>query len=601
MYDPRRCLLLAALALAGCGSGEGGDPGAPIITLSRDTVAFTARAGAPDAMTVQVAVTNSGDAPLNGIAVRSITHEPANPAWLTATLDQPDAPATLTLTASVAALTAGSYRADVTVGTASLSRHVIVNLAVEDAVAASLSVLQPPAPQGIAGGRLPDSVAVRALDANGAPVAGVTVAFAVLAGGGSVSPASVVTDAGGIARTDWTLGTVAMENRLRATAGILATPDMITSGTAGPASRLAFQALPATVAPGDMLAPVVEVLDQYGNRVVGDGAVVTLTLESASVASTRGARTATVAAGLATFQDLSAFGPLGRIVLEATSPGLTGAVSPEIQVVPPARSTTDRPDDVSGPQLHVVYAIPSDGTDRQLDGLVTLHHSIASFQSWLRGKTGGRQLILDTHHGVIDITFLQMSDTDAAMAGGPLDFVINALEGAGLNHPSKTYLVYYDGTGGACGGALWPGKVVAMYLKGLQGTPSACGNQPFVSAPDQFPGYWEFATLHDVLHTQGVVDVNAPHGNNAHVPEPIDLMYSGPAPWEIGPLLVLDLGGDDYWGPLVPAGIANLADSPLLGPVTSGFRALRQDGAFRLPAPRSTTLLPPVHGPGIER
>ena len=148
---------------------------------------------------------------------------------------------------------------------------------------------------------------------------------------------------------------------------------------------------------------------------------------------------------------------------------------------------------------------------------------------------------------------------------------------------------------------LWPGKVVAMYLKGLQGTPSACGNQAFVSSPDQFPGYWEFATLHDVLHTQGVVDVNAPHGNNAHVPEPIDLMYSGPAPWEIGPLLVLDLGGDDYWGPLVPAGIANLADSPLLGPVTSGFRALRQDGTFRLPAPRSTTLLPPVHGPGIER
>jgi hypothetical protein len=31
------------------------------------------------------------------------------------------------------------------------------------------------------------------------------------------------------------------------------------------------------------------------------------------------------------------------------------------------RSTVDRPDDISGSQVHVVYAIPSDGTDRELD------------------------------------------------------------------------------------------------------------------------------------------------------------------------------------------------------------------------------------------
>lgn len=469
---------------------------------------------------------------------------------------------------------------------------------VADPEAASLVVLQAPPAAGVAGARLLELIAVRALDADGEPVPGVAVTFAVVAGGGSVSPASAVTDAEGIARTGWTLGATAGENRIRATSGSLATPDIITAGTAGPPVRLAFRPLPATVLAGEMIAPAVELLDQHGNRSAVDGAVVSLALETASVASTRGVRTATAVAGIATFEDLSAYGPIGPVILKADSPGLTGATSAEIRVVPPPRSTTDRPDDVSGPQLHVVYAVPSDGTDRQLDAEAMLYHSIASFQAWLRGQTGGRELVFDRRHGIIDITFLRMPDADAAMAAGPLDFVIIALGAAGLNDPSKTYLVYYDGTASTgCGGALWPGRVVSMFLKGLEGGPSPCGSQPFVTAPDQFPGYWEFATLHDVLHTQGIVDVNAPHGIMSHVPEPIDLMYSGAAPWELGPLLVLDYGGDDYWGPLVPVGIANLANSPLLGPVTAGLRALRQDGVFRLPAPRGPRPLPALHGP----
>lgn len=53
---------------------------------------------------------------------------------------------------------------------------------------------------------LPDSVRVRVTDVFGFPQPGLTVQFAVAAGGGAVSPASVTTNADGRAATQWTLG-----------------------------------------------------------------------------------------------------------------------------------------------------------------------------------------------------------------------------------------------------------------------------------------------------------------------------------------------------------------------------------------------------------
>src|SRR5437899_11154173 len=59
---------------------------------------------------------------------------------------------------------------------------------------------------GAAGSVLAESLAVIVHDQGGAPLAGVNVTFAVTAGGGSVSPATRVTDAAGIAKTRRTLG-----------------------------------------------------------------------------------------------------------------------------------------------------------------------------------------------------------------------------------------------------------------------------------------------------------------------------------------------------------------------------------------------------------
>jgi hypothetical protein len=53
---------------------------------------------------------------------------------------------------------------------------------------------------------LPDSIRVRVTDQFGLPKAGLTVQFAVVAGGGSVSPASVTSNVDGRAATAWTIG-----------------------------------------------------------------------------------------------------------------------------------------------------------------------------------------------------------------------------------------------------------------------------------------------------------------------------------------------------------------------------------------------------------
>lgn len=60
---------------------------------------------------------------------------------------------------------------------------------------------------GTAGGALPNPLVVRVIDAGGKAVRNVTVTWAVTSGGGSVTPATSVTDNNGVATTQWTLGT----------------------------------------------------------------------------------------------------------------------------------------------------------------------------------------------------------------------------------------------------------------------------------------------------------------------------------------------------------------------------------------------------------
>jgi len=237
----------------------------------------------------------------------------------------------------------------------------------------------------------------------------------------------------------------------------------------------------------------------------------------------------------------------------------------------PGRAFDDQPDDRTGPQIHLVYAIPSDGDDSGLDLDGTIAESVGVAQGWLAGQTGGRSFRLDTFNGEPDITFLQLSRTDEEIADeGP--FVREALEqelvAAGLDEPDKRYEVFYDGTSTfACGGGAWPptlpGKVAALYLHGLPNSAVPCDRNAFASAGG-VPRYWEFSWIHELVHTLGFVATCAPnHTRAGHVSTPTnDLMYAGDAPWNLNGV-VLDDENDDYYAH-DDAGCPDLADSPYL-------------------------------------
>ena len=118
--------------------------------------------------------------------------------------------------------------------------------------------------------RLPQPVVVEVKDVDGRPVRGAAVTWTITAGGGSLSDPGMTTDASGRAQVQWTLGSAAGVNRLRAgVTGVAPTTATATAEAAEPAS--------AVVVAGDgqvglALRPlgeaiVVAVRDEFGNGV----------------------------------------------------------------------------------------------------------------------------------------------------------------------------------------------------------------------------------------------------------------------------------------------------------------------------------------------
>jgi len=239
-----------------------------------------------------------------------------------------------------------------------------------------------------------------------------------------------------------------------------------------------------------------------------------------------------------------------------------------------ARSTADRTDDFAGYQIHVMYVLPSDGIDYNLDTNGAIASSVAATQKWFAAQTRGtRRLRFDTSNGELDISFFRLARTDAAIAGfgayvrDQIQLEINA---AGFNHPEKIYAVYYGGSSThACGGGAWPptltGNVVALYLRGRPPGARPCAGHGLAASGD-LPGYWEFSLIHEFFHTLGAVAACAPHHTRSgHVSDdPRDLMYAGDRPWRPS---MLDVGNDDYFNH--NTGCLDVAKSVFIDPVAA--------------------------------
>jgi hypothetical protein len=244
---------------------------------------------------------------------------------------------------------------------------------------------------------------------------------------------------------------------------------------------------------------------------------------------------------------------------------------------PEARSELDLPDDTSDPQVRVLYVLPSDGTDAELDIDGKLCNSVLGWSQWLEQATEGRTLRLDTAAGVLDIGFVRLALTDAVMHGTAAiadidtgfayvrDRIERELLLLDMLDAHKLYAVYYGGTSEyACGGGAYPpllvGQVGAMYLGGQIPGFDACDGAPW-GQPDLVPRYIEYGMLHELVHTLGVLDAAAPHQHSfghafddAEASPERDLMYAArpkqnDPPWGVYAPggLVLDLGRDDYF------------------------------------------------------
>lgn len=263
------------------------------------------------------------------------------------------------------------------------------------------------------------------------------------------------------------------------------------------------------------------------------------------------------------------------------------------------RSAVDQPDDLLDYQIHVMYVLPSDGVDEQLDTNGQIAISVAAFQNWLAGQSGGQRLRLDTYQGKLDITFFRLAQTDGIMAQNGVfvrDAIERALHQAGFNNPKKIYAVYYGGNAPTCGGSAWPpsliGNVAAEYLKGTPPGAPACSTN-LVGASASQPGYFEYAMLHEIFHTLGAVAMCAPNfTQRGHVSDGnTDLMYAGDQPWNPS---VLDIGHDDYFGHNNPKCL-DIAKSVFLDPISSnaatptGWSAVKRTCSVKGTTPTNIT------------
>lgn len=251
--------------------------------------------------------------------------------------------------------------------------------------------------------------------------------------------------------------------------------------------------------------------------------------------------------------------------------GIDSAVDPACA----ARALADRPDEQSGYQIHPLYVVPADGEDRALDQSAALTGSMASFRRWFTQQTGGASLRIDTCKGRPDFSFLRLSATEAqvrALGVRARDEIERSVRAAGFISETKIYLAFYEGKtlDASCAAAPWPptrtSNVAAVYLRGEFSNANIppCAQNPMATEAAA-PGYFEFATLHELVHAMGFAPACAPHSvGSGHVGDsPQDLMYAGNQPWRPA---ALDVGSDDYFKAGI-SGCYDLTRSSFLDPL----------------------------------
>ncbi|HEX7239867.1 MAG TPA: Ig-like domain-containing protein, partial [Longimicrobiaceae bacterium] len=274
--------------------GATGNPATVAAVVKSGGDAQTGQAGAALADSLAVRVTDGAGNPIGGVAV----------AWAVAAGGGSVAPAATTTNASGIAKTRWTLGpaagANAATATAAGGLSVTFSASGTAGTAASLVRVSGNAQTGTVGTALADSLVVRAADASGNPVAGVTVVWSVATGGGTVAPASAVTRADGTARARWTLGAaVGAQSVSAAAAGLAAVAFTATAAAAVPVDTVTVSPATASVAVGATVPLTATLMDADGDTLTGRAVSWTTSDSTKARVSAAGVVTG-VAAGTAT-------------------------------------------------------------------------------------------------------------------------------------------------------------------------------------------------------------------------------------------------------------------------------------------------------------
>jgi hypothetical protein len=194
------------------------------------------------------------------------------------------------------------------------------------------------------------------------------------------------------------------------------------------------------------------------------------------------------------------FSKLGRLLISVIL--LSAIFAPISGAAPLVRSTLDRPDEVSGYQIHLVYVVTKGGIDEQRDLNGQIDNWVNESQTWLQNNSG-HQLIFDSYQGQVDVTFLQSKYSKSELCFDTCDTLYKLADEIRNQDPnlaaSKT--LYFNLSElldpGYCGWANGFGNLSLGFNKGDNCNDSYSASFYGLSSPAK-------TLIHEVFHTFGV-------------------------------------------------------------------------------------------------
>ena len=158
----------------------------------------------------------------------------------------------------------------------------------------------------------------------------------------------------------------------------------------------------------------------------------------------------------------------GRVALALLICSLLGQFLPSAAAAQLARSTVDRPDEVSGYQVHVIYVAAKDSSDYKLDSNGQIDSWAKEANKWLLTRLG-HTFIFDTYEGTTDVSFMQSSYSASELCTGPCDglsMLENEYQAQNRTYNGSKTLVFIVGNSlskSSCGWADTPGNLVIIH------------------------------------------------------------------------------------------------------------------------------------------